>query len=214
MNAPEPPEPPEPLDKLVQWARRIAIGISRARHMFHRADLAESAALEALSRALNGFDPGRGKFRTYAVKGIVGAVLDEIGPEAQRLAFEVAFDAADADAVEADDAGPSDAPADELAAEVMAALAAAYMGEEQRLNGEAGLLTQEAIKALHQHVDALPDQDRRLVVLRYWEERTWQEVGAALGISDRTAREHDLRIRIHLKDALLEETKRTVRDCA
>ncbi|APR78525.1 Hypothetical protein A7982_03872 [Minicystis rosea] len=209
---------PEPLEALVRWARRIAIGITRARHVFHLADLAESAALEALSSALNGFDAERGTFRTYAVKGIVGAVLDEIGPEAQRLAVEVAFDAADADAVAAgdgaDDAPLSDAPADALAAEVMDALVAAYIGEEHRLNGEAGLLAQEAIKTLHEHIDKLEEQDRRLVTLRYWEERTWEEVGAALEISDRRAREHDLRIRRHLKAALLAHTTRTVRDCA
>lgn len=214
MNIVEPADPPEPLETLVQWARRIAIGVSRARHMFHRADLAESAALEALSRALHGYDAARGTFRTYAVKGIVGAVLDEIGPDAQRLGVEVAFDAADVDVLDAEGATPSDAPADDLAAEVMEALVAAYIGDEQRLSGEAGLLTREAITALHEHVEALPERDRRLVVLRYWEERTWADVGSALGISDRTAREHDLRIRMHLRAALLRDTGRTVRDCA
>lgn len=209
---------PEPLEALVRWARRIAVGITRARHLFHLADLAESAALEALSRALNGFDATRGTFRKYAVKAIVGAVLDEIGPEARRLAIEVAFDAGDVDDVEAadesDTAPSSDAPADALAAQVMDALVAAYIGEEQRLSGEAGLLTQEAIKALHDHINGLDEQDRRLVMLRYWEENTWEAVGAALGISDRTAREHDLRIRRHLKASLLGGTSGNVRDCA
>lgn len=194
---------PEPIDALVQWARRIAIGISRARHLYHCADLAESAALEALSRALNRYDPERGEFRTYAVKGIVGAVLDELGPEAGRLSVEAAFDAADGNVAPSEAAETWGAPADALAAAVMDALVAAFVGEELRLNGEARLINQELMGALHDYVDRLPGEDRRLVMLRYWEERTWEDVAIAMKMSDRRAREHDLRIRKRLKAALL-----------
>ncbi|WP_437739434.1 sigma factor-like helix-turn-helix DNA-binding protein [Sorangium sp. So ce1504] len=34
----------------------------------------------------------------------------------------------------------------------------------------------------------LPDEERRVLVLRHVEERTWQAIGAALGCSDRTAK--------------------------
>jgi len=80
----------------------------------------------------------------------------------------------------------------------MEALLESYVGDELRSNGEAGLLTRESWDALHREIGGLTPEDRRLVELRYWDRRTWEEVGAALGVADRTARERDLRIRERL----------------
>lgn len=192
---------PEPIEDLVRWASRIATGIARAKRVPHLADLARSAAFEALARKLDTYDASRASFRTYAVQAIVGAVLDEVGPAARRLSVEVAFAAVD----EADEAADEEVSADALASCVMEAIAAAYVGDELPLGAEAGLLRGELVRRLHSHVAELPKPDRKLVVLRYWEGKTWDDVAAALGMSTRTAKEHDLQIRTRLKDQLSQD---------
>jgi RNA polymerase sigma factor (sigma-70 family) len=198
MNPQRPTEDPEPIEDLVRWAGRIATGIARAKRVPHLADLARSAAFEALARKLDSYDDTRASFRTYAVQGIVGAVLDEIGPAARRLSVEVAFAAVD----EVEGVAGEDASAEALASCVMEAIAAAYVGEELPPSAEAGLLRGELVRRLHAHVAGLAKPDRKLVVLRYWEGKTWDDVAASLGVSTRTAKEHDLRVRTRLKDLL------------
>jgi DNA-directed RNA polymerase specialized sigma24 family protein len=64
-------------------------------------------------------------------------------------------------------------------------------------------LTREAFAALNREIARLDADHQRLIAMRYWEERTWEAVAAALGIDDRTARKWDVRIRERLRDGLI-----------
>ena len=57
---------------------------------------------------------------------------------------------------------------------------------------------QEALAAL---IDALPAQERTLLVLHYGEELSWREVGDCLGIREATARKRGHRLMARLKEA-------------
>jgi DNA-directed RNA polymerase specialized sigma24 family protein len=62
------------------------------------------------------------------------------------------------------------------------------LAEELHDGGEAGLLRKLDYLALCKTLDQLPEDRRRLLVLRYWEGKDWQEVADALGIPEPTAR--------------------------
>jgi RNA polymerase sigma factor (sigma-70 family) len=81
-------------------------------------------------------------------------------------------------------------------------MGAAYLqcaGEDHRAHGEARLLRQEASEQLHEAVERLPPEDRRLVELRYFQGLEWKQVALELGLPERTVKDHDLKIRRRLR---------------
>jgi RNA polymerase sigma factor for flagellar operon FliA len=183
---------------LIRLALRIATKLGRAAGLLHYEDDLIGVALAGLTRALAGHDPSIGPLEPYAARWIAGEVRNAVRAEAERVATERPLEEAD----DGHDTHPL-LRAEERAHDVVDTLLSGYVGAELRAQGEAGLIRRETWAALHGEIDRLAPEDRRLVELRYWEELTWAEVGAALGIADRTAREHDLRIRERLKDALI-----------
>jgi RNA polymerase sigma factor (sigma-70 family) len=182
---------------LMSLALRITRKLSRARGMLHYEDELGGVALSALARALAAHDPGIGPIQPFAAVWIAREVSGAIREERERAAVERPLE---------DDGDEATHPmlrAEERAHDVVDTLLSAYIGEELRARGEAGLVLRDTWAALHREVDGLAADDRRLVELRYWEERPWKEVCAVLGIADRTARERDLHIRERLKDALI-----------
>ncbi len=53
-----------------------------------------------------------------------------------------------------------------------------------------GLLAEEALEVIQRAVDALPPRQRTIVLLRWREQRSYEEIAAALGISPKTVTNH------------------------
>ena len=179
---------------LILLARRIAQRLATARGMLHHADELQGVALVALARAIAAHDPKKGKLKPFAAQWIAGEVHAALDKEERHADL---FGPADPG-----DTHPS-IRAEELTRGVVDTMFSLHVGDELRAGGEAGFVTRETWAALKREVDRLAPEDRRLVALRYWDGHTWSEVGAALGLAERTAREHDARIRTHLAEALI-----------
>jgi RNA polymerase sigma factor (sigma-70 family) len=139
--------------------------------------------------------PSKGALTPYAAEWMAGEVRGAIEKERTRAGHEAPLA----------DERPTHPIllGEELAADVFHLLLSVYVGDELGSNGEAELLTREAFAALNREIARLDADHQRLIALRYWEERTWEAVAAALGIDDRTARKWDVRIRERLRDGLI-----------
>ncbi len=195
-------EDSDALDSLVELAVRIAGKLAVRRGLSHYADEAMGVALTALARAMAAHDPGIGKLRRYAAVWVLKEVNAELDGEAERCAVERGERGERGEHEDAEGVHPS-LVADEITLDVMDPLLDLYVGEALRSDGEAVFLKKEACGALHREIADLPEDDRRLVELHWFEGRSWKEVGAALGIADRTARERDQKIRAYLKERLV-----------
>jgi RNA polymerase sigma factor (sigma-70 family) len=180
-------------------ARRIAVGSG----MLHMLDDLRGVAFEALSRAALDYDPKKAAFSTYAWRRVTGAVLSAVRTAKKRMPLEVPLDvietigeggAADEDAI----LGRIDA----TLAELMEAFVLGCAGVEWATNGEAHLLRRERHAELAAAMAALAPEDRLLFELRHREGWTWQPIAERLGISVRTAKYHDARIRADLRATL------------
>lgn len=183
---------------------RIAHRLAASKGLLRHEDDLRGVAWTALSEALAGYDPSKGEITPYAAEWMAGEVRGAIEKIQKQSAHE----------------GPSEGDrsthptllSEELGADVVHVLFSVYVGEELSSTSEAELLTREAFAALHREIARLDPPDQQLVALKYWEDRTWIEVGAALGIDERTARKWDTRIREKLRDALIAwETVRPLR---
>lgn len=192
---------PEDVEALVCLALRIARRIARARGMLHHVDDLCGVAQSAVVRAIAGFDPSRGKdkLKAYAAAWIAGEIAHEIEQERARAAVEIPCD----DAYAAWSERSAIDQAEDAARDLVDTVLSVCAGQELRRHGEAALLRREAWEALYREIERLAPRDRALVELRYWEGRTWEEVGAALAIDERTARKWDTRIRGELEDGLI-----------
>lgn len=181
---------------------RLALGIARklagARGMAHYEDELGSVALEALGRALAGYDAGVGEVEPYAAVWISREVGGAIQREQERR--EILLDDAGAPS-----SVHASARVEELARDVIDVAVSSAVGEELHGGGEAEVLRREAWAVLRVEVGRLEPEDLRLVELRYFDagEPTWREVGAALGVSERRAKERDAQIRERLRNALV-----------
>jgi RNA polymerase sigma factor (sigma-70 family) len=186
------------LTALIPLALGIAHRLAAARGMAHYADELGSVAMLALGRALAGYDEGEGPVEPYAAAWVAAEVRKAIAREKNRR--EVLLDE-----VEPPSSLHPAALAEEVARDVVDAFLSASVGECLRAGGETAYLRREAWAVLRAEVERLDDPSRRLLHLRYWseDEPTWREVGAALGIAERTAKLHDAQIRDRLRDALV-----------
>jgi RNA polymerase sigma factor (sigma-70 family) len=193
----------ELFDGLVPYAIKLGGMLARLRRLEHVAEDAACVALRALVQARAAYDPEKGKLRPYAAEWIrreVGAYLDDQAAQVQR---ERPLDPRGWDEEDAAAEVHPSLVMEELVDDATEVLVDLYVAEDLRSHGEAALLTKEAREALHREVAALAEDDRRLVEMHWFEEKTWAEVGAALGVADRTARERDQRIRALLRERLI-----------
>jgi RNA polymerase sigma factor (sigma-70 family) len=183
------------IETLMRLGTRIARRLAASKGMLRYEDELRGVAWSALSEALAGYDPSKGALAPYAAEWMAGAVRGAIEKEQTRAGHEAPLA----------DERPTHPIllGEELAADVVHLLLSVYVGDELGSNGEAELLTREAFAALNREIARLDADHQRLVALRYWEERTWEAVAAALGIDDRTARKWDVRIRERLRDGLI-----------
>ncbi len=182
------------LGERLVWARRCARAIAVARRVPHLLDDLTSIAEDAVARARERYDPSRGSFEAYTSQRVVGAVVRAIQKERRYRKLVVA--ALDAMA-EAEAVSPSANPLIELED-----LIEDWMGRVVLAAGaEEALLAAEQRAILRASIDALPEHDRRLIELRYFEELGWNEVAERMSISARTAKDHDRKIRERLSRA-------------
>lgn len=190
-----------------RWAQDVARAWAVICGMLYFFKDLRSTALEALSKCAFKFDPSRNvPFRGFAWRGIAGAVVNAIKAEAREHRFEAALDAAaffkDEDPASSDTDEERIAQIDGITADAMDAYILACAAQEDRMNGEAGLLEREAHVELKQAIARLPAEDRRLLELRYWDELPWNDVAARLGLPVRTAKDHEQKIRRELGAAV------------
>lgn len=181
-------------------ARRIALSSG----MLHVLDDLRGVAFEALSRAALTFDPNKKTaFSTYAWRRVTGAVLSAIRAAKKRRPLEIPLDVIET----IGEAGAADEDAlvgriDATLAELMEAFVLGCAGVEWATHGEAQMLRRERHAELAAAMAALTPEDRLLFELRHREGWMWQPLAERLGISVRTAKYHDARIRADLREAL------------
>jgi RNA polymerase sigma factor (sigma-70 family) len=183
------------LEPLMRLGARIAHRLAASKGLLRHEDDLRGVAWAALSEALAGHDPSKGEITPYAAEWMAGEVrgaIEEIQKQSAREAPS-----------EGDRSTHPTLLSEELGADVVHVVLSVYVGEELGSNGEAELLTREAFAALHREIARLDPQDQQLVALKYWEDRTWKDVGTSLGIDERTARKWDTRIREKLRDGLI-----------
>jgi RNA polymerase sigma factor (sigma-70 family) len=155
------------MDAGVRLARRLA-----AKHdLSHEADELCSVALSGLAQALGRYDPALGPLMPYAMTWMYGEILHEIVRLKERP---------DRPAAGEDDAPRPAHPAvrvEDLGGGVADTLLADAVWEELRVHGEEVLLKREASAVLHREIGRLPENDQRLLELRYWDALTWEAVG-------------------------------------
>jgi RNA polymerase sigma factor for flagellar operon FliA len=188
-----------------------AIARKRVRQLraFHYLDDALSTAREAASEARSTFEPSAGTpFPVYAWRRVDGEVMDAIGKESRHwsAAREGALDAAE----NVEDPGSMVFSPDEevlactnaLGDEVVMASLLRLSGEIRRTPGEAGAALQMSHARLLATVDGLvrrlDEEAQSLLSLRYAQDRSWKDVAADLGMPERTAKDHDRKIRRRL----------------
>jgi RNA polymerase sigma factor (sigma-70 family) len=195
-TTPSPDEPPAPADvaALMSLGVRLAHRLAWDKGLSYHADELCGVAMEALARAIVGYKPDVGPLKPYGVVWMAWEIKHAIQAEHARRQHEVL--------VEDVAAGHPTLAAEDLAESAADALLLIYVDDALRGQGDAGLLTQVAAAELRREVETLDARDRQLLALLYWEERGWEEVGAALGVNKRTAQKWHVRICEHLRDRL------------
>lgn len=190
------------LDLVAIVARQVSRELGTAAR--HLEDL-ESAGREGLVSAAKRFDPERGvPFRRFANHRVRGAMIDLLRresslprPTRERLhKMESALSLNEAASEEM--AAPSAVSADARLAEHLANLATAMAtgllceralddGESVAVAGgenvEDTLAREQLREVVRAAVDALPEQERKMVVGHYYEGRRFDEVAAEMGLS-------------------------------
>ncbi len=73
-------------------------------------------------------------------------------------------------------------------------------------NPSAGLHRQEQRDRVRAALEAMPEQDREVLVLRYLEELSARDVGAVLGVTEGAAKKRALRALTRLRQLLKDQT--------
>jgi RNA polymerase sigma factor (sigma-70 family) len=185
-------------DALVVWARRLGTRIAVARDAAYWADEAAHVANVALGDALLAFKGEPAMLKPLAAIVVARAVRKALKKEKARKEWELSLE----------DPGPTEPVHPHYAVEAVARqviddVFGFYVGDELRSNGEAEVLRRELWGAVHELVDRLAPQLRKLVELRYWGGLGWAEVGEALGVGERRAQTLDARMRERLANALI-----------
>jgi len=172
----------------ITWAIRAAAAVAEAYGLLEQ-DVV-SAALYAVEGAMRTHDPARGPLGPHVRRRVRGELYDAARTLGRRKRREVLLD----DMEEAAAPGVED---DDLR------LSRAFGVEALVVESpEEGLLLREKQEALAREVEKLPVPSRRLYVLRHHEGLTWAEIEVETGLPERTARDHDKKIRDRLAAAL------------
>jgi RNA polymerase sigma factor (sigma-70 family) len=187
---------PEAVDlaALIDAGVRLAHRLAAKHELSHETDELCDVAMSGLARALAGHDPVEGPLGPYAMTWMYGEILHEIlrqKARPDRLPAEGDALAHPAVRVEA------------LGGTVAETLLAAAVWEELRVHGDEVVLKREASAVLHREIGRLPEDEQRLLELRYWDRLTWEAVGRELGVNEKTARDRDDRILAKLHAALV-----------
>lgn len=166
----------------------------------------EQTAYQALLEACPGYDPARGvPFSVYAWKRVAGAVVRSLTREAplRRAGLEAALDAAESMRDTSDPFGDGDTDAlnqlkDRYRTLVFARFVA-DVGERLRAHPEDALARARAFEALAAALRGLDAREARLIELRYWQDLSWAQVAAALGVHEKYATRMDEQLRRRLR---------------
>jgi RNA polymerase sigma factor (sigma-70 family) len=193
------PRAEDDLPGLVRWAIRIALVFAGVYRLGHLQDDLVSDALYALHGALRSYDATKGRLKPFLRIRIVGELCDSVKDARQRAAWEVALE----DLPEGLPDGSDGEPAALAAAAGVEGFVLGCVAVDLRAGPEAHYLRQEVFAGLRSEIAKLPDEAQRQLDLRYWQHLTWVDLAAVMGIPDRTARDHDHKIRAALRAALL-----------
>jgi RNA polymerase sigma factor (sigma-70 family) len=203
VGDPEGPPTPKEIAALVSWTIRVTVVLAKLTGQLHRKDDLIDCAVYSLHGVLLNYKRAKGKLKTFARPRVVGEVLDEIAAGKEREAYEVALEDAPYDLSEGIEHHP------EQLAEV-AGVEDFVMGRAARdlhLDGEAWVLRREAHAELYRAVEALGPAYRRLFELRYRKGLGWKEIAKTLGMPERTAKDHDHKLRRRVREILLAREK-------
>lgn len=179
----------------VAWAKGVASAMAGSYRMREGQAELGAVAVEAMAHAATLYDPSRQvPFPSFAYKRVVGAVRRAI--QGERRLVAVALEALDAmDGAEAALDSSAGLMVDELCDDWMDL---SFMTQALRAP-EMALIAQEERAALRAAMAQLAPLERKLVEARHFDQTSWPETAQRLGISERTARDWDVKIRRKLK---------------
>jgi RNA polymerase sigma factor (sigma-70 family) len=201
---------PDPVARATPWAQEL--GHFRARQLGVRKpdeiEQCQQEACLALAEAVRLHDPARGPLEVFAWKRIVGAVTRLVRRERRggRTGFDDALDAAD-EARDTSDlfADDDDEAKGSVKADCRLVTLALFVGDkrvELQKSPEDALLRARAVEALESVLGEVDETERRLMVLRWLEGATWDEIALALGKSGRQAQRIEERLKNRLQSGL------------
>jgi RNA polymerase sigma factor for flagellar operon FliA len=188
------------IERSLPLVKSIAARLRRAHSLSASFDEVYALGVDGLLQAAERFDPSRGvAFTTFAYHRIRGAILDSLRRDPERgsgAPARVVASMTVASGVSVVPANDNGRPRHRIAAADHASWIFPEMGvrhlgtldELASLSDEAMLLADEEIDRLHVErrvVDALkglPEAERKVVELHYYEELSFAEVGERLGI--------------------------------
>jgi len=206
-----PPPRPTPDQQLVldamPAARRRARKLARCLHVSSASGTiedCEQVAYLALLESRPRHDKDRAPFDVYAFKRVAGAVRRFVRRERRddQTGFDDALDAAGELVDTSDPFADDDDALGDLKGQCRWISFRRFMGRTRaalREQPDSVLLRARIREALERALGTLSEQEMQFLTLRYWEERTWEAVGEALGVDERQARRIDERLRARLK---------------
>lgn len=186
--------------------REIAASVARAARVLRRqrrthvarVDL-EALGMLAVWRKLPSFDPERAVFERWAFYQALRAMIDASREDRKETLFEAALRRGVHGYVAQDDRPAesdfhNDTPETDLRrlqAQTRRMGASAWLQADVERAGdgaeaERSMAAAEAVRAVHEEVGRLSDEQRAHLALRFWDEAEVEEVAARLGLSVRT----------------------------
>jgi RNA polymerase sigma factor (sigma-70 family) len=204
----------ERLDAWTAWAARLANGFCLGYRITGTAladDVAQTA-YETMLVARPRHDNSKAPFEVFAYRRVTGAMIrlvksDRAYPASERAADDDGLDEAGsvADIVTNPFAEEeSDAP-DEMKGIARRVMFRRILGSTRVKLAERPddvLFRMEVLAALRRACGGLSEREETVINLRYWQEKTWDEIGEAIGLDKRQAQRIDEKLRERLKRKL------------
>ena len=213
------------IEQYREYADALALDILRSLPKFVRAEDVTSAARQGLVESVTRFDETRGaQFTTFAYYRIRGAVYDWVKGQVHNDPYHIARMASmrvmDSVTEVAGDGVKSASPSDTKAASVtslsnvidtavaaftLSEAAAFFAPETTPQSPETQLEEVQSAKLIRQVVDTLPDKERTMLRMVYFETQTIEAAGASLGLSKSWASRLHARALVLMREKLGEE---------
>lgn len=213
------------IEQYREYADALAMDILRSLPKFVRAEDVTSAARQGLVESVTRFDDTRGvQFTTFAYYRIRGAVFDwvkgQIHNDPYHIARMAATRAIDSVAESATEAVKNAAPGETQSAAVSAlsnvldtAVAAFTLSEAAAFfepetvsqSPESQLEEVQSAKHVRKAIDTLPDKERTMLRMVYFESQTIEAAGASMGLSKSWASRLHARALVLMRDKLGED---------